>query len=108
EPRLQRRRRDAGQRELREGAAHVPPDVAVLEAPDEKRIDGGAGNDAELAADRHGTRERPAGYTDAHAALDDERQRVRKRRGHGCRPDERRGRRTTRRRSGSVVTSATS
>lgn len=71
----QHARGDAGNREDLERAAHVPARVAVFETPREEYIQAGPRHDAELTRARHCPRQLPAGNSDTHAALNDERQR---------------------------------
>src|SRR5690606_21663553 len=74
-PLVQRTIPDVLQREPLDRTTDVAARITILEPPYEQRVNGGAGHDAELAAQRDGTREQPAGHANAHAALNDHRQR---------------------------------
>src|SRR5690606_19645963 len=69
--------RDVRDREVRHGAAEMAVGVAVLKTADEKRVEGGSGDDTQLTAHRYGPGKDPIGDADTHAALDDDRMRDR-------------------------------
>ncbi len=60
-------------RERRHGPPHVTTGIAVLKPSHQHRIDGGAGDHAELATGGDRAREAPVGNADAHSTLDDRR-----------------------------------
>lgn len=72
------RRATLGEREMRQGAAHVARWVARLQAPGQDALKGGARDHAELPGRGHRPGQAPAGDPGAHAALDDAGM------GHGC------------------------
>ncbi len=61
----------AGNREPRQRAAKMAPDIAVLQPADEGRVERGAGNDTQLAMKGDGPGQLPPGDADPHAALND-------------------------------------
>jgi hypothetical protein len=62
---------DLREGEVLEGAADMPFGIAVLQAAREDFVEGGAGDDAQLAQPGDGLGEAPVGHSGAHAALDD-------------------------------------
>ena len=68
---LERGGRDARDREVLHRAADVAARVAVLQAPDEDRVDHRSRDDPELAEAGNGARQPPVGHRDAHPALND-------------------------------------
>src|SRR5208282_5669214 len=63
--------RHPGEGKTVEAAAHMPAGIAVLQAPGQDLIQGGTGNDSELAELGDGPRQPPTRYPNAHAALND-------------------------------------
>ena len=65
--------RPSREREVIEGAAHVPARIPVLEAACHHHVERSARHDAELSTHRHRARKLPVGNRDAHSTLDDDR-----------------------------------
>jgi hypothetical protein len=57
--------------------ADVAAGIAILQASHENSVEAGAGDDSELAGERHRTSESPAGHSYTHAALNEDRGRSR-------------------------------
>ena len=60
-----------GKREVRERAAHVSAQIAVLQAPGQNLAEAGAGHEPEVAESGHRLGQAPIGDGHAHSALDD-------------------------------------